>query len=62
MESENETETFQPAVAQTLLEAHERDKQEIRRTKEALEQRMKERSQALVIVRATLESTTDAIW
>ena len=61
MESENKTETFQPAVAQTLLEAHERDKQEIRRTKEALEQRMKERSQALVIVRATLESTTDAI-
>jgi PAS domain S-box-containing protein len=62
MESEDKTETYQPAVAQALLEAHERDtREEIRRTKEALEQCMRELSQALVIVRATLESTTDAI-
>ena len=62
MESEDKSETYQPAVAQTLLEAPEREKrEEIRRTKEALEQRMRELSQALVIVRAMVESTTDAI-
>jgi PAS domain S-box-containing protein len=61
MQSEDKTETFQPAGAQTRLGPHKRDKQQVRTMKEALQQRMKELSQALLIVRATLESTTDAI-
>jgi PAS domain S-box-containing protein len=41
--------------------AESEDEQEIRRAKEALEQRTRELAEALVIMRATLDSTTDGI-
>ena len=53
-----------PAVLETatsILQIRQRAEQEIRRTNEVLEQRTRELAQALVIMRATLESTTDAI-
>jgi PAS domain S-box-containing protein len=64
VESEEETEELRSAVLQTatsILQIRQRAELEIRRANEALELRSKELAQALVIMRATLESTTDAI-
>ena len=64
VESEDETEELRSAVLQTatsVLQIRQRAEQGLRRAKEALEQRTRELAQALVIMRATLESTTDAI-
>jgi PAS domain S-box-containing protein len=63
-EPENETEHLQSTLletAATVLQIRQRAEQEIRRTNEVLEQRTRELSQALVIMRATVESTLDAI-
>ena len=63
-QSEEETEELRSSVLQTatsVLQIRQRAEQEIRRTNEVLEQRTRELAQALVIMRATLESTTDAI-
>jgi PAS domain S-box-containing protein len=63
-ESEDETEELRSAVLQTatsVLQIRQRAEHEIRRANEALEQRTRELAHALVIMRATLESTTDAI-
>ena len=48
-------------TATAVLQIRQRAEQEIRRTNEVLEERTRELGQALVIMRATLESTTDAI-
>ena len=64
MESEDETNQLRSAVLKTatsVLQIRQRADQEIRRANEVLEQRTRELEQALVIMRATLESTTDAI-
>ena len=64
VQSEGETEEIRSSVLQTassILQIRQRADQEIRRANEALEQRTRELAQALVIMRATLESTTDAI-
>ena len=64
VQAERETEQIRSSVLQTassILQIRQRADQEIRRTNEALDQRTKELAQALVIMRATLESTTDAI-
>ena len=63
VESEDEPEELRSALLQTatsVLQIRQRAEQEIRRAKEALEQRTRELAQALVIMRATLDSTTDA--
>ncbi|MGA8657556.1 MAG: PAS domain S-box protein [Chthoniobacterales bacterium] len=64
MESEDETKKLRSAVLETatsVLQIRQRAEQEIRRANEVLERRTRELDQALVIMRATLESTTDAI-
>jgi PAS domain S-box-containing protein len=64
VQSKGETEEIRSSVLQTassILQIRQRAEQEIRRTNEALKQRTRELAQALVIMRATLESTTDAI-
>jgi PAS domain S-box-containing protein len=48
-------------AATTVFEIRQQAEQEIRRTDEVLKQRTKELAQALVVMRATLESTADAI-
>ena len=48
-------------TATTVLQIRALAEQEIRQTNEILEKRTRELSQALVVMRATLESTTDAI-
>jgi PAS domain S-box-containing protein len=48
-------------TATSILQIRQRAEQEIRRTNEILEQRTRELAQALVITRATLDATTDAI-
>ena len=63
-QSEGETEAIQSSVlgtANSVLQIRQRAEQEIRRTNEVLKQRTRELAHALVIMRATLESTTDAI-
>jgi PAS domain S-box-containing protein len=63
-ESEEETKQLRATAletATTVLQIRLRAEQEIRRANEVLEKRTKELSQALVVMRATLESTTDAI-
>ncbi len=63
-EPEDEREQLQSTLLETaasVLQIRQRAEQEIRRTNELLEQRTRELSQALVIMRATLESTVDAI-
>lgn len=63
-QSEDETKQLQATTletATTVLQIRQRAEQAIRRTNEILEQRTRELAQALVIMRATLESTTDAI-
>src|SRR5580700_1942101 len=64
MESEDETKQLPSTVLETatdILQIRQRAEQEIRRTKEVLELRTRKLAQALVIMRATLESTADAI-
>src|SRR6202022_4467064 len=64
LESDNETKRLRSTLletATTLLQIRQRAEQEIRRTNEVLEQRTKELGNALMILRSTLESTTDAI-
>ena len=64
VESEDETEELRSAALRTatsVLQIRQRAEQEIRRAKEALEQRTRELAQALVIMRATLDATTDGI-
>ena len=64
MESEDETKQLLSTVLETatdILQIRQRAEQEIRRTNEVLELRTRKLAQALVIMRATLESTTDAI-
>ena len=58
VQAEGETEEIRSSV---ILQIRQRADQELRRANEALDQRTKELAQALVIMRATLESTTDAI-
>ena len=64
MESEDETKQLRSTALQTattVLQIRQQAEQEIRRTNEILERRTRELAQSLVIMRATLESTTDAI-
>ncbi|MDD5198607.1 MAG: PAS domain S-box protein [Terrimicrobiaceae bacterium] len=64
MESEDEAGERRFSVLQTatsILQIRQRAEQEIRRSNDALAQRSKELAEALVIMRATLESATDAI-
>jgi PAS domain S-box-containing protein len=63
-ESDDETEQLGATTLEaetTILQIRQRAEQEIRRSNTALEERTKELAQALVVMRATLESTTDAI-
>jgi len=63
-ESEDETKQLRATTletATTIFQIRQRAEQEIRRTNEILEQRTRELAQALVIMRATLESTADGI-
>jgi PAS domain S-box-containing protein len=48
-------------TATTVLKIRQSAEQEIRQTNQILEQRTRELAQALVVMRATLESTTDAM-
>jgi len=64
VESEDETKQLRSTALQTattVLQIRQQAEQEIRRTNEILERRTRELAQSLVIMRATLESTTDAI-
>src|SRR5271165_6931444 len=64
MESEDETKQLLSTVLETatdILQIRQRAEQEIRRTNEVLELRTRKLAQALVIMRVTLEATTDAI-
>src|ERR1700730_3728914 len=63
-ESWDETKQLRATLLETatsILQIRQRAEQEIRRTNEILEQRTRELAQALVVMRATLESTTDGI-
>ena len=63
-ESEDEEKKLRTTVLETaniVLQIRQRAEQEIRRANEILEQRTRALSRALVTMRATLESTTDAI-
>jgi PAS domain S-box-containing protein len=63
-ESEEETKKLRASVLETanaIFQIRLRAEQEVRRANEILEQRTRELSRALVVMRATLESTTDAI-
>jgi PAS domain S-box-containing protein len=62
--SEEEIKTPQASALETenaIFQIRLRAEQEVRRANEILEQRTRELSRALVVMRATLESTTDAI-
>ena len=64
VEPEDETNQLQSSLLETaasILQIRQRAEQEIRRTNEILERRTRELAHALVMMRATLESTTDAI-
>jgi PAS domain S-box-containing protein len=64
VEPEDETEQLRSTVLQTatsILQIRQRAEEEILRTNQVLEQRTRELAQAIVILRATLDSTTDAI-
>jgi PAS domain-containing protein len=63
-QSNEETKQLQASVLKTatsVFQIRQRAEQEIRRTNEVLEARTRELAQALEILRATLESTTDSI-
>jgi len=64
LESEDETKQLRSTLLETatsILQIRQRAEQEIRQTNEALEQRTRELGNALMVLRSTLESTTDAI-
>ncbi|MEA3146254.1 MAG: hypothetical protein QOI53_1732 [Verrucomicrobiota bacterium] len=64
VEPEDETNQLRSSLLETatsILQIRQRAEQEIRRTNEILEGRTRELAHALVMMRATLESTTDAI-
>jgi PAS domain S-box-containing protein len=64
VESEDETEQLRSTVLETaasILQIRQRAEQEILRTNKILEQRTRELSQALAIMRATLDSSAEAI-
>ena len=64
VEPEDETNQLRSSFLETaasILQIRQRAEQEIRRTNEILEGRTRELAHALVMMRATLESTTDAI-
>jgi PAS domain S-box-containing protein len=63
-ESEEETKKLRASVLETasaIFQIRLRAEQEVRRANEILEERTRELSRALVVMRATLESSTDAI-
>ncbi len=63
-DSEEETKKLRASILETtnaISQIRLRAEQEVRRANEILEQRTRELSRALVVMRATLESTTDAI-
>jgi PAS domain S-box-containing protein len=60
-DEEKELRTTVPETASIVLQIRQRAEQEIRQANEILEQRTRELGQALATIRATLESTTDAI-
>jgi PAS domain S-box-containing protein len=63
-ESEEETKRLRASVLETanaIFQIRLRAEQEVRRANEILEQRTRELSRALVVMRATMESSTDAI-
>jgi PAS domain S-box-containing protein len=64
VESEDEANKLRSTALETaasILQIRQRAEQELRQTNEILEQRTRELAQAVVVMRATLESTTDAI-
>jgi len=64
VESEDETEKLRSTVLETaasILQIRQRAEQEILRTNKILEQRTRELAQALAIMRATLDSSAEAI-
>jgi PAS domain S-box-containing protein len=64
MESEEETKQLRSTLLETatsILQIRQQAEQEVRRANEALQERTKELSRTLMVLRATLESTTDAI-
>src|SRR5580704_1820277 len=60
-DEEKELRTTVLETASIVLQTRQRAEQEIRRANEILEQRTRELGQALATMRATMESTTDAI-
>jgi PAS domain-containing protein len=60
-DEEKELRTTVLETASIVLQIRQRAEQEILRANEILEQRTRELGQALATIRATLESTTDAI-
>ena len=60
-DEEKELRTTALETANIVFQIRQRAEQEIRRANEVLEQRTRALGQALVTMRATLESTTDAI-
>jgi PAS domain S-box-containing protein len=64
VESEDETKQLRSTLLETatsILQIRQQAEQEVRRANEALQERTKELSRTLMVLRATLESTTDAI-
>jgi PAS domain S-box-containing protein len=64
VEPEDEANQLRSSLLETaasILQIRQRAEEEIRRTNEILERRTRELAHALVMMRATLESTTDAI-
>jgi PAS domain S-box-containing protein len=65
VEPEDETKELRSTLLETatsILQVRQRAEQEIRRTNEVLQRRTNELGRALIVLRATLESTTDAIF
>ena len=64
VEPEDETKQLRSTLLETatsILQIRQRAEQEVRRANEVLQQRTRELSRTLMVLRATLESTTDAI-
>ena len=64
LESEDESKQLRSTLLETaasILQIRQRAEQEIRQTNQVLEQRTRELGHALMVLRATLDSTTDAI-
>ena len=65
VEPEDEAKELRSSLLETatsILQVRQRAEQEIRRTNEVLQRRTNELGRALIVLRATLESTTDAIF